>query len=407
MASLSLAPIEVVERVVLEVRVHPNADKLAALCFDVLSGQAEGRALYSGRRVMRVRAATHRVTRSEAESPLGNVLSTLERGPERAIEWALIAAFAVRGLELAVVESDAGERRELFERFARHADWLELSTPYAPYRFARDLLSESSQDSLIEALEGYVLAPNEGASGGAFRARAMLRMHVLASLTRPSARVVLARVAESTDDAWLRTLAQHALGAEPVPLTDGFELKGNWGSIPRLTTLRVVQYFTGIAFLGAVARVVSYALGLERSAKVRLESSAVHVHRETRLFGRTLRVSDASYALRDVECARREVSAPAFQVLFGALALAVGIVFGVIWGSDGIARGDLRLVLAAAVAIGAGVVVDILLAGWGKLRRDRAGFEMFVDSERVVAMRKVDSERAARLVEQIARRRGA
>ena len=159
--------------------------------------------------------------------------------------------------------------------------------------------------------------------------------------------------------------------------------------------------------MGAVLRIVTYALGLERSAKVRLESSAVHVHRETRLFGRLLRVSDASYALRDVECARREVSAPAFQVLFGALALAVGVVFGIIWGSDGLARGDLRLVLAAAVAIGAGVVVDVLLAGWGKLRRDRAGFEMFVDSERVVAMRKVDSERAARLVEQIARRRGA
>ena len=142
----------------------------------------------------------------------------------------------------------------------------------------------------------------------------MLRLHVLSSLPRPAARVVLARVAEASDDAWLRTLAQHALGAEPVPLTDGFELKGNWGSVPRLSTLRVVQYFTGIAFVGAVLRIVTYALGLERSAKVRLESSAVHVHRETRLFGRLLRVSDASYALRDVECARREVSAPTGQI---------------------------------------------------------------------------------------------
>jgi hypothetical protein len=46
-----------------------------------------------------------------------------------------------------------------------------------------------------------------------------------------------------------------------------------------------------------------------------------------------------------------------------------------------------------------------LFDGWGKLRRERAGFEMFVDGERVVTLRRVDPQRAQRLVEQIARRR--
>src|SRR4051794_33983556 len=130
MASLSLTAVETLDRVLLEVRTHAHGARLAALCFDVLSSQAEGRTLYAGRRIMRVRAAAHRVSRSEADSELGNVITILERGPERMPEWALIAAFAVRGLELKLAEAGTGEHREVVERFARHADWLELSTPF-------------------------------------------------------------------------------------------------------------------------------------------------------------------------------------------------------------------------------------------------------------------------------------
>jgi hypothetical protein len=168
-----------------------------------------------------------------------------------------------------------------------------------------------------------------------------------------------------------------------------------------------VQYFTGLTLLNGLGRLLAFGVGLERSAKVKLEASAVHVHRETKLFGRTLRVSDASYALQDVDCATREVSMPTFQVLFGALALACGVVFGTIWVTDAMARGDHELLMTGGMALMAGAGLDLLLAGWGRLRRERAGFELFVDKERVVALRKVDPERAQRLVEQIARRRGA
>ena len=75
------------------------------------------------------------------------------------------------------------------------------------------------------------------------------------------------------------------------------------------------------------------------------------------------------------------------------------------WASDAVARKDSSLLMSADLALGAGVGLDLLLAGWGQLRKERAGFEMFVDNERVVALRKVDPERAQRLVEQIAQRR--
>jgi hypothetical protein len=406
MSSLSLPGDEAHEKLLVEVRGHQHAQRIAAFCFDVLSAQAEGRALYSGKRLMRVRASNHRLSRGLAECSEGNVLSILERGPERASEWALVAAFAVRGLDDRLTASSATERRELVERFARHADWLELSTPYAPYRFASALLSEVSQDALIEALETFVLAQPDGPSTAAHRARAALRLHVLSTLNRPATRQVLGRLIESEPDPWMRVLSQHILGDQPAPQGDGFELKGVWGRVPRLSAARVLQYFTGFTLITGILRAVGFAFGLERSARVKLEPTAVHVHSETRLFGRTLRVRDASYALRDVECALREVSMPTFQVLAGALALVCGVVLGTVWISDALARGDHELLSLGVTALALGAGLDLLFAGWGRLRRERAGFEMFVDKECVAALRRVDPARAQRLVEQIARRRG-
>ncbi|MFT3921448.1 MAG: hypothetical protein QM778_02815 [Myxococcales bacterium] len=405
MSSVSLPTVETTDKLVAEVRSHPNGQRLAAFCLDVLSGQAEGRALYAGRRLMRVRAGNHRLSRPDAECSLGNVLAILERGPERSAEWAMISAFAVRGLDDKLTESSAAERREVVERFARHADWLELSTPYAPYRFAPELLSESNRDVLGEALETFVLAPADGPSTAAHRARATLRLHVLSTLGRPSTQSVFEHVIENTQDPWILALARHALGGQPPVPAENPELLGAWGRLPRLSVWRVVQYFTGIALLAAVWRFVAYGFGLESSARVRLETNAVHVHRETRLFGRTLRASDASYALKDVECATREVSMPTFQVLFGALALVLGVVLGTIWISDGLARADHELMLTGVFALLAGAGLDLFFAGWGSLRHERAGFEMFVDNERVVALRRVDPQRAQRMVQQIAARR--
>lgn len=402
---MSLPSVGALDRAVAEVRVHPHARALAALCYDVLSAQAEERNLKLARRNVRMRAAAHRVVRGHADTAEGNVLVLLDRGPERSAQWALLGAFAVRGLAEKLEEASTAERREILERFARHADWLELSTAYAPYRFVKTLLSDEQQDTLIEALEGAVLAPSDGPSLAAHRARAMLRVHVLSMLERPGSRVALARLAETTPDSWVRALAHHALGSEPPPMLEGFEVKGTWGRVPRISAMRVLAYLSGIALLQVIARGIAYALGLERTGRVRLEPNALHVRRETRLFGRTVRVSDTAYALRDVACALREVSMPAFQVLFGALALATGVVLGVIWLSDAVARGDRELLLSAAAAVGVGALLDLGLSGWGRFRRERAGFELIVDQRRVVALRRVDPERASALVEQIARRR--
>lgn len=403
--STSGSSAEGLQRTLSEVRDHPKAARLAALAFDVLSQQAEGRALFTGRRQMRARAGTHRVARADAETAFGNVLNILERGPERSDEWQIVAAFAVFGLEGRLNQANAAEKREIVERFARHADWLELSTPYDIYAFVPHLISDANQDILIEALEGAVLASGDESQRPSYRARAALRIHVLSTLDREAARVALARALEAVPDAFVKVLALHVLGSEALPETTGFELKGTWGRVPRLSLGRVLQYFIGWPLLVSFGRFCALGFGFERSARVRLEEGAVHVRRETFLFGRLVRSSDASYALKQLDSAMRVVSLPLFQVLFGALSLAAAVIVSAIWLSDGIARHDSALLRAAGIALVAGVGLDLLFAGWGRLRRARAGFELFFEGKRVVSLRRVDPERAQAMVDQIARRR--
>ena len=120
--TLSLAPAETLDSLLGEAQGHEASTRLSALCFDVLSHNAEARSLATSRRALRVRAATHRLSRADGDTMFGNVLQVLERGPEGPNEWAMIAAFAVRGLELKLADANASERRELVERFARHGD---------------------------------------------------------------------------------------------------------------------------------------------------------------------------------------------------------------------------------------------------------------------------------------------
>jgi hypothetical protein len=388
-----------------EVQRHAQRKKLAALCFDVVSFQADARNLSFSRRALRQRKSYRSLAKTDADTAYGNVLAILERGPDRLNDWALLAAFFVLGLEISFAEASAAERRELLERFARHSDFLEGFTPYAPYRFASELLSPSTRLALIEVLETGLLAAQDGPSAPAFRARAMLRIQVLSALNQKEARLVLARAAESSSDPAVQAAAREALGVATIAASDALELRGLVGRMPRFSAWRLLAHVLGLTLLAALTRGLLYLVGYEKEARVRLEQQALVVHRETRLFGRTLHVRDTSYPLAHVDCATREVGAPALPLLLGAASLALGTVFGTIWLSDGLARGDGNLLISALLAFVAGVSIDMFFSGWAKLRGQRAGFEMEVDKRRVLALRRVEADLAQRLVEQIARRR--
>src|SRR5687768_15842055 len=102
-----------VEHALPAVKAAAERKKLGALAYDVLSRQAEGRAVYAGQPMIRARAEEHGVERDAAATEAGNLVSILERGAETPIERALVAAFAVSGLGDALAGDDAkagGER---------------------------------------------------------------------------------------------------------------------------------------------------------------------------------------------------------------------------------------------------------------------------------------------------------
>src|SRR5207247_2618466 len=79
-------------------RALPAGAPVAALAFDVLSRQGEGRALFAGREFVSGRAEEHGATGDAATAGGVDVASVLLRGAESARETALVTALAVRGL---------------------------------------------------------------------------------------------------------------------------------------------------------------------------------------------------------------------------------------------------------------------------------------------------------------------
>src|SRR5690606_23450248 len=189
--------------------------KLAALAYDVLSRQAEGRAEYAGQKLIRGRAEEHGVTHEDAVTGAGNLLAILERGAQSALERALVAAFAVRGLGDALAGDAEKDARDRVFRFVRHADWLEVCTADRVYAFVDALLEpELAAPVWRERAQAMVDEP-ESRDGDLPRTRARnaARATALADSGGEAARAALREVVRSVAlDEPTRLLASTLLG---------------------------------------------------------------------------------------------------------------------------------------------------------------------------------------------------
>lgn len=226
------------ERVARVVSEHPHAGALGRLAFRVLSRQAEGGSLFSGKKYMRRQARAYGVTRSVAETPVGNLLQVLERGPDSDLERALVGGFALAGFELALAqglgsevephpeplgdgdgepgnlssdslgppsETDSGDSllppglppagggdagadidgpEALCRKFVEHLDWLTLATPYQLQPLVPLILTGTAIRHLAAALR-HAVVQEQGLSGegdAGARARVAVRVALLARL---------------------------------------------------------------------------------------------------------------------------------------------------------------------------------------------------------------------------------
>lgn len=367
---------------------------MAALVLDVLSRQAEGKLLFAGKEHVAKKAQAHSVEAAEVAGE--DVLALLERGPESERQRAVVAALMVEGLR---AHLDDGER---LERFARHADWLELSTEYAPYAFV-DLVLEDDAGPVWRAVAEL---PKEAASP-ASAARRSLRAAALAASEHEVAAEMLSRLAADPDP--LVQAVARAHGAMPAA-DDGEDdgddpsLEGRLDRVPPGGFRGVLRLVSGFAALEWLVRALLFALGVRRKGKLRFVRGGLRLRKRVELLGRVVREGEETYTLAAIASVGRTSRWPALPLVVGALAFAVGVIVGGLWLFEGLRSGETVLLLAAAGVIVLGGGLDLGISILWPARKKRVAVQLAVLPKRRLQLTGVPEVRADAFVGELRER---
>lgn len=394
-----------VRRAVEQVTSHPRREALGALALDVLSRQAEGRTLFAGKEHVEARAEAHGVSREDAAVDGMNLLAVFERGAESAAERALVAAFAIDALGRKLADADEGEREALAQRFVRHADWLEVSTPYVVYAFVDPLLEPEPARVLMDAMADAVLSDARAVAAPRHdaRARSAARLSALAASRCDGSRDALGRVAREAEDLVVRALARE-LGGEPPSVPGSACLSGRYASVPRTAGRAVLRVVTGVAAVAWLGRLVGRLVGVRSDVEMELVPGGVVVRRQLALLGRTVRSREERFTLSALAGVAREVRYPMLHVLIGLVALAAGVLAGGLLAIDAVRTGETVLLLIAAGLVLLGGGLDLALDVLVPARKGKVVVDLSLMSGRVLRLDRVPVEDADRFLETLRRR---
>lgn len=389
-----------------EIREHAHGDALGALALDVLSRQAEGKLLFAGRDFVEKRAAEHRVTREHAQTSAGNLLGVLERGPETPTERATVIAFAVHGFGERLASSAVEDAPSQLARFVRHADWLELATPYSVLPFV-DAVLPADRAARVWAEVAQAIVDDAGQDGGSHpqvRARNAARLSALASSGSDAARTGLAAVTETTAiDAATRAIATSLRGGERS--AGAATIRGRVARSSGSGVLSILRWMSGWALAAWALRGIGSLLGVRREAEMTLGARGIEVREERFVLGRKVGESVSTVAMGSILEAGRAVRYPSLHLLLGVIALSFGLLFGGLVLFDGARSGELTLMLAgAALALG-GAGLDLALDVLGPGRRARVTVDLAVHRGRVLHIDRVRLEDADRFLGALRERR--
>lgn len=387
-----------VEAALRAVRGASRRSSLAALAYDMLSRQAEGRAFYAGKKLVQGRAEEHGVSHDDAATESGNLLAILERGPETPLERALVVAFAVAGLGDALSGADEKAASERVFRFVRHADWLEVCTDYSVRPFIDPLLDEGTAARVHREIAQAIVDDAAGRDGDSPRTRARnaARLSALASSGSDAAREALRSVVRSTAlDEPTRLLASTLAGdgAAEQPSVSA-SVAGILGRSPRSGPLEVLRWISGAAIVLWALRALSFVLGARSSAEVRLGKAGLEVRTRLSLLGRTVRERDETWTLDALEGAGRQVRYPAVHLLVGAVALSIGVLLGGLVLFDGARSGELVLLSLAALLVLVGAGLDLALDVLVPARKGTVVVDLVARSRRPLRLTRVPLEEA-------------
>lgn len=369
--------------------------KLAALARDVLGSQAEGRALFAGAKLAQKKGEEHGVTHESAETSAGNLLGVLTRGAKTPLERALVAAFAVAGLEDALAGDE--DRRATVFRFVRHADWLELSGDYAIYPLIDRLLGEENAKTVWSELAQRVVDEAAGRDGARpeVRARNAARLTALAGGGAAAAAALRDVIRTNALDEPTRLLASTLAGdGAEDRATVGAMVRGRLGRAPGRGAREVLRWISGWALLSWIARAAGFLLGLRTEAELEVSGRDLEVRTRVSLLGRTVREGKETWRLDALEGASRQVRFPALHLLVGAIALSGGVLLGSLVLFDGVRSGELVLVLCAAALVAFGAGLDLALDVLLPARRGHVAMMVATRSRRPIRVTAVPVDQA-------------
>lgn len=337
-----------------------------ALVLDVLTKQAEGRVLFAGKDFVEARAAEHGV---DTDTKVGDaaLLALLEQGPAEAREYAMLCALAVRGLR-AHLDDDAR-----VERFVGHADWLTLSTPYAPYPFVEPILGDDA-DVVWSQLNGE--ADSSDPRDAAFAA--------LHRALRPAGAAASDSVSDSEAPAMV--------------------IEGRMGRIAPSGWRGVLRLISGWALLQWIGRFLAWCVGVRRTATLKLVSGGVRFEHAMTLLGRPARSGHETFTLAAVASSGRSERFPRAHLLVGAITFAIGVLLGGLVLFEGIRSGETVLLLIGAGLILGGGALDLALSTYLPGREGVVSIDLSVLPKRRVQVSHVPEESAEAFLRELRER---
>jgi hypothetical protein len=361
------------DKIAEEVRAHAQRPALAALAANLLARLAESELRHLSSEVVGQRIREAGLSRDDASFPSGNLFEILERGPESDVDHALVAALAVTHW----VDLPGARRAEVMDAWTDRALWLATHTRYPVFACVDRLLESHAADAYWEKVGARLLLARAETPADAARAAAWCAA-LRASTSTESSRI-LARVGEEAADSAVRSMAapQASGGA------GAHSVKGRAGHAPPGGFRGVLRLISGWALLEWLVRALAFVVTLRREVTVQLGGAGLEVLASTRLFGREVRSARATYPLRSVRAASREVRYPRAHLLVGAVALGASLLVGGLWVAEGVRTGETYLLMAGGALIVGGALLDLLLGVLPFGRRGRVALRLHADSARV------------------------
>lgn len=339
-------------------KTNAASASIAKLADRVLFAAAEARSWTSGKARAGTTATDAGISADKVETPFGDALAVLDRGPEDDAERALARALA------ALAVSEAATAGRPLERLAGDVLWLAVHTAFDATGLLDAALSEEAAAGSWTELGEIIRKVEDGSAVTVGRAESLVAAAALAGSSSAAARRIRSRLAGSAKDAVLARLLTPGPGSGGAGASDGRaeRFSGEVVAPPRSAWLTVVLAFTGILFLSWAVRLLGrLALAYKRPAEVTFEDASIRIRARTVMLGRVLGEREIVIARGGLARASREVRYPRLAFYAGLLALAVGSYVGVAALVDGTRAASPSLLLAGLLIVAAGIALDVLL----------------------------------------------